>query len=48
MAVDVMHKQWLESHRQRCWLRLREVVRRVDEKDLKRLLRALPEFVTTI
>ncbi len=47
MAVEVMHKQWLESHRQRCWLRLREAVRRVDEKGLKRLLRALPEFVTT-
>jgi phosphohistidine phosphatase len=47
MAVKVIHKRWLESHRQRRWRDLREAARRVDEKGLKRLIRALPEFVST-
>jgi len=46
MAVEVIHDKWQESYRRRRWLDLREAVRRVDEKGLKRLLRALPEFVT--
>jgi len=46
MAVEVIHDKWQESYRERRWLDLREAVRRVDEKGLKRLLRALPEFVT--
>jgi 8-oxo-dGTP pyrophosphatase MutT (NUDIX family) len=46
MAVEVMHDTWEENYRQRRWLGLREAARRVDEKDLKRILRSLPEFVT--
>jgi len=46
MAVEVIHDRWQESYRRRRWLDVREAVRRVDEKGLKRLIRALPGLVT--
>jgi 8-oxo-dGTP pyrophosphatase MutT (NUDIX family) len=47
MAVHVIHKRWLESYRRRRWRDLREAARRVDEKGLRRLIRALPQLVST-
>jgi len=46
MVVEVVHDQWLEDHRERCWLPPREAARRVNEKELKRMLRSLPQLLT--
>ena len=46
MTVELVHEDWQENHRERCWLGLKEAARRVDEKGLKRLIKALPDFVT--
>ena len=45
MMVEKVHKEWLESHRNREWISIEEAARRVDEKQLKRLIRSVPEFV---
>ena len=39
MRVDVVHEEWLESHRLRAWLSPTEAADRVDEPALKDLLR---------
>ena len=44
MAVAKVLDEWEESYRDREWVSLDEAVARVDEGDLKRILRLLPEF----
>jgi len=44
MAVATVLDEWEESYRDREWVSLDEAVARVEEDDLKRILRSLPEF----
>lgn len=44
MAVKEVLDDWEESYRDREWVSLEVAVARVEEVDLKRILRSLPEF----
>ncbi|MBF0180994.1 MAG: NUDIX hydrolase [Magnetococcales bacterium] len=46
MRVDEVREQWLESFRKRGWFTLEEALRRVQEDDLKKIMRRLPEFLS--
>jgi phosphohistidine phosphatase len=48
MAVDTVLKDWEESYRDREWVSLEEARRRVREKELKTILRSLPERLETL
>jgi len=39
MLVETVHEDWLESERERQWLAAEEAVSRVDEAELKQLIR---------
>jgi phosphohistidine phosphatase len=45
MAVQTVHEEWLESHRDREWCVIDEAAGRVAEKKLKQLIRSLPAFL---
>ncbi len=45
LAVKRIHDRWDEDSRTREWVSIEEAVRRLGERDLKRLVRALPETV---
>ena len=45
MAVQTVHEEWLESHRDREWCVIDEAAGRVTEKKLKQLIRSLPDFL---
>jgi len=45
MAVDEVHPTWDESYRDREWVPLEAAVDRIENRDLKALLRALPAFL---
>lgn len=42
MAVEKVHAEWLESYRDREWVSIKQAARRVDEKQLKQLIRSIP------
>jgi phosphohistidine phosphatase len=48
MAVDTVLTDWEESYRDRQWVSLEEARRRVREKELKMILRSLPERLETL
>lgn len=41
LAVERIHDEWAEAHRRRLWVSPTEAADRVEEEDLKRLLRGL-------
>ena len=45
LAVKALYEEWDEDHRKRKWVSLDEAVRRLDEKDLKRLVERLPKVL---
>ena len=45
MEVETVHDSWLEDFRDRQWVSLEEAVARVDEEELKRILRTLPDLL---
>lgn len=45
MMVKKVHEEWLESYRDREWVSIDQAARRVNEKQLKRLIRSVPEFL---
>ena len=48
MAVDTVLTDWEESYRDRQWLSLDEARQRVREKELKAILRSLPDRIGTL
>ncbi len=44
MHVHNVLEQWEESYRDREWVSVEEAIRRVEEPELKRLLKRLPDF----
>ena len=47
MAVEQELDEWPESFRDREWVELEEAVARVQETDLKQLLRKVPDFIAS-
>ncbi|MBR8830923.1 MAG: hypothetical protein N5P05_000152 [Chroococcopsis gigantea SAG 12.99] len=48
LKVEILQDKWLESHRDRQWFSLKEAVKRVEEDDLKEILKTLPEKIQVI
>ena len=45
MKVEKVHTEWLESHRDREWVSLEQAASRVKEKQLKKMLKSMPDFL---
>ena len=45
MKVQKVHAEWLESHRDREWVSLEQAASRVNEKELKKMLKTMPDFL---
>ena len=45
MSVENVHDAWLESYRDREWLSVEEASGRVEEPELKRMIRSLPTLI---
>ncbi|MDJ0958986.1 MAG: NUDIX hydrolase [Arenicellales bacterium] len=45
MKVEKVHAEWLESYRDREWVSIEQAASRVNEKQLKKMLRSMPDFL---
>lgn len=45
MSVEKVHLEWLESYRDREWVSVQEAAQRVSEKQLKQLIRFVPDIL---
>ena len=45
MKVEKVHAEWLESYRDREWVSMEQAVSRVNERQLKNILRSMPDFL---
>ena len=45
MRVEKVHDDWLENYRDREWVSLEQAASRVNEKQLKKMLRSMPDFL---
>ncbi len=45
LKVETLLDKWPESHRHRQWFSLKEAIKRVEEEELKDILKSLPEHI---
>ena len=45
MKVEKVHSDWLENYRDREWVSIEQAASRVNEKQLKKMLRSMPNFL---